>query len=163
MTCLSSVFGPLLLLTPLISHGLNIIYKLTTLKFLSLAQTSFLDSRLVHPIVYATSLLGYYKLNVSSSSRNLLHLQSLLSWLRALPFFQLLRPEIFGVTFQSKASENHASSNFKIQNPKISPHLHGCCPHTSHHPFSAWISSITLNSSPCTCPCPFIFFPQQRC
>lgn len=163
MTCLSSVFGPLLLLTSLISHGLKYNLQADNSQISISSLDLFPDSRLVHPIVYATSLLGYYKLNLSSSSRNLLHLQSLLSWLRALPFFQLPRPEIFGVTFQSKASENHASSNFKIQNPKISPHLHGCCPHTSHHPFSAWISSITLNSSPCTCPCPSIFFPQQRC
>lgn len=163
MTCLSSVFGPLLLFIPLMSHGLNIIYMLTTLKFLSLEKTSFPDSRLVHPIVYSTSLLAYHKLKVPSSSPNLLHLQSLLSWLLALPLFQLLRPKIFGVTFQSKASEIHGSSNWKIQNPKISPHLHGCCPFTSHHPFSAWISSITLNSSPYTCPCPSILISQQRC
>lgn len=66
---------------------LNIIYRMTTFKFLSPAQTSFPESSLAYPIAYSISLLGYYKPNIASSSPNLLHPQSLLPLLMTLSSF----------------------------------------------------------------------------
>lgn len=151
-------------LMPLVSHaapwGLNIIYRLTTLKFLCPAYTSFPESRLVHPIAYSISLLGYHKPNIFSYSLN----QSLPWWSMALEEFSCSGPKLWSHIPHLKHQEIVLVLTSKyIQNPKISPHLYCCCPDTSHNCFSTSISAITLNRSPCPCPSRSMFFSQQRC
>lgn len=94
--------------------GLNIIYRLTILKFLCPTYTSFQNPNLSiqRPVQYL--YLGITNLTTDSSPLNLLHLQSLLQWPTALEESSYSGSKALGSHLTSKASGNHASSNLKI-------------------------------------------------
>lgn len=94
--------------------GLNIIYRLTILKFLCPTYTSFQnpDLSIQWPIQYP--YLGITNLTTDSSSLNLLHLQSLPRWSTALEESSYSGSKALESHLTSKASGNHASCNLKI-------------------------------------------------